>query len=291
MGTDHADPIRHRLAVVGAGVMGTNITTTALGHGVDVVLVDVSDEALAGGRRKIKEKTRHAQLMGALPADRAPGTLTTSTDLADVADATVVVEAVLEVAEVKEKVLTEVGRIVRPGTVVISNTSCIPIDEMANWLERPEELVGVHFMNPTYLIKAVEMIRGPRTSDQTMAGGKALLTAMGREGLVVNDNPGFVINFLLHPLINSAAKLVERGVADVETIDKLLEGCLGHSTGPLRTADLIGIDNLVDSLVVLYERSGDESCNPCELMLEKVRTGAHGRKSGRGFYDYGKAVS
>lgn len=281
----------HRLAVVGGGVMGTNIATTALGHGVDVVLVDVDDAALARARQKIKEKTRHAQLMRALPDGREPGRLTTATSLDEVADATAVIEAVVEVAEEKEKVLRQIGALVRPGTVLISNTSCIPIDEMAEWVVRPEELAGVHFMNPTYLIKAVEVIRGPRTSDATMDGVHALLAALGREGLVVNDNPGFVINFLLHPLINSAAKLVERNVASAEVVDKLLEGCLGHSTGPLRTADLIGIDNLVDSLVVLYQRTGDESCNPCELMLEKVRTGDHGRKTGRGFFDYGKVVS
>jgi len=281
----------HRLAVVGGGVMGTNIATTALGHGVDVVLVEVDEEAAARARKKIKEKTRHAQLMQALPAGREPGRLTTTTSLDEVADATAVIEAVVEVAEEKEKVLRQIGALVRPGTVLISNTSCIPVDEMAAWVARPEELVGVHFMNPTYLIKAVEVIRGPRTSDATMDGVRALLSALGREGLVVNDNPGFVINFLLHPLINSAAKLVERKVASAEVVDKLLEGCLGHSTGPLRTADLIGIDNLVDSLVVLYERTGDESCKPCDLMLEKVRTGDHGRKTGRGFFDYGKVVS
>ncbi len=288
MGTEHTG---HRLAIVGAGVMGTNITTLAIGHGVPVVLVDVSEDVLATARKTIKQKTRHAQLMGSLPADRTPGELVTSTSLADVAGATTVIEAVIETAEMKEKVLTEVGGLISEGTTLISNTSCIPIDEMAEWVVRPDELVGVHFMNPSYLIEMVEVIRGPRTSDLTMGRVKALLSALGRKALVVQDAPGFVINQLLHPLINSAAKLVEQGTASVEVVDGLLEGCLGHSTGPLRTADLIGIDNLVDSLNVLYKRTGDESCRPCDLMLEKVREGSHGRKSGRGFYDYGKVVS
>jgi methoxymalonate biosynthesis protein len=288
MGTEHTG---HRLAVVGAGVMGTNITTLALGHGVPVVLVDVNEDVLVTARKTIKQKTRHAQLMGVLPAGREPGELVTSTSLADVAGSTTVVEAVIEIAEEKEKVLTEVSGLLSEGTTLISNTSCIPIDEMAEWVKRPDELVGVHFMNPSYLIKMVEVIRGPRTSDGTMERVESLLSALGREGLVVRDSPGFVINQLLHPLINSAAKLVEQGVATVEVVDGLLEGCLGHSTGPLRTADLIGIDNLVDSLNVLYKRTGDESCRPCDLMLEKVREGSLGRKSGRGFHDYGKVLS
>ncbi|MFK0247943.1 3-hydroxyacyl-CoA dehydrogenase family protein [Amycolatopsis azurea] len=280
----------HRLAVIGAGVMGTNISTLALGHGVPVVLVDIDESVLDTAKATIAQKTRHAQLMGVLP-DRPAAELTTSTSLSSIADATTVVEAVTEVAEVKEKVLTEASRIVAPGTTLISNTSCIPIDEMAAWTARPEELVGVHFMNPSYLIKMVEVIRGPRTAPAVLDNAVGLLSVLGRESLVIEDSAGFVINRLLHPLINTAAMLVEEGVASVEVVDGLLEGCLGHSTGPLRTGDLIGLENLVDSLNVLYERRGDESCRPCDLLLQKVADGHLGRKTGRGFYDYGKVAS
>jgi methoxymalonate biosynthesis protein len=288
MDTDRPD---HRLAIVGAGVMGTNIAALAIGHGVPVVLVDVSDTVLARARKTIAQKLRHAQLMGALPQDRPHGELTTSTSLDDAADATAVIEAVTELPETKAKVLAEVSAAVRPGTILISNTSCIPIDEMAEWVARADELVGVHFMNPSYLIKMVEVIQGPRTGEATMAAVTRLLALLGREGLVVRDAPGFVINRLLHPLINSAAMLVQEGIASAEVVDGLLEGCLGHSTGPLRTADLIGLDNLVDSLNVLYERRGDDSCRPCALLVAKVREGNLGRKTGRGFYDYGKVAS
>jgi methoxymalonate biosynthesis protein len=288
MGTDLPD---HRLAIVGAGVMGTNIATLATGHGVPVVLVDVADAVLDRARTTIAGKLRHAQLMGVLPPGRPPGPLTTSTSLDDAAGATTVIEAVTELPETKAKVLAGVSAVVQPGTTLISNTSCIPVDEMADWVVRPGELVGVHFMNPSYLIKMVEVIRGPRTSEATMAAVTGLLTALGREALVIRDSPGFVINRLLHPLINTAAMLVEEGVATAEVVDGLLEGCLGHATGPLRTGDLIGLDNLVDSLNVLYERRGDESCRPCELLLAKVRDGDLGRKTGRGFYDYGKVAS
>jgi methoxymalonate biosynthesis protein len=280
----------HRLAIVGAGVMGTNIAALAVGHGVPVLLVDVSESVLAPARQTVAQKLRHAQMMGTLPG--CPhGELTTSVSVHDVAGATAVIEAVTEVAETKAKVLAEVSAVARPATVLISNTSCIPIDELAAWTVRADELVGVHFMNPSYLIKMVEVIRGPRTSDRTMGKVTGLLTALGRESLVIRDSPGFVINRLLHPMINSAAMLVEEGVASAEVVDGLLEGCLGHATGPLRTADLIGLDNLVDSLNVLYERRGDESCRPCELLLTRVREGNLGRKTGRGFFDYRQIAS
>jgi methoxymalonate biosynthesis protein len=271
--------------------MGTNITTLATGYGIPVTLIDVNETVLATARTTISAKLRHAELMGALPSGRGRGELMTSTSMQDIANATTVIEAVTEVAEIKEQVLTEASAIVPSGTTLISNTSCIPIDEMAAWVKRPEELVGVHFMNPSYLIKMVEVIRGPRTSDATMTSVTSMLSALGREALVINDSAGFVINRLLHPLINTAAMLVQEGVASVEVVDGLLEGCLGHSTGPLRTGDLIGLENLVDSLNVLYERRGDESCRPCDLLLAKVREGNLGRKSGRGFYDYGKVAS
>jgi methoxymalonate biosynthesis protein len=287
MSTEYSD---HRLAVVGAGVMGTNISTLAIGHGVPVVLVDVDEAALQRAKSTIKQKLRHAQLLGVLPADRPQGALVTTANLVDVADATTLIEAVVEIPETKKKVLSVASSIVNPGTTLISNTSCISIDEMAPWVDRPEDLLGVHFMNPSYMIKMVEVIRGTRTDPQVVNAVTNLLTVLGRRSIVINDSTGFVINRLLHPLINTAAMLVQEGVASAEDVDNLLEGCLGHSTGPLRTGDLIGLDNLVDSLNVLYKARGDDSCNPCELLLEKVRNGHLGRKSGQGFFDYGKVA-
>jgi methoxymalonate biosynthesis protein len=287
MSTDFGE---HRLAVVGAGVMGTNISTLAIGHGVPVVLVDVDEAVLEQAKATIKQKLRHAQLLGVLPAGRTPGKLTTTVNLVDIADATTVIEAVVEIPEVKKRVLSLASSIVSPGTTLISNTSCIAIDEMAPWVDRPEDLLGVHFMNPSYMIKMVEVIRGPRTDPQVVEAVTDLLAVLGRESIVINDSTGFVINRLLHPLINTAAMLVQEGVASAEDVDNLLEGCLGHSTGPLRTGDLIGLDNLVDSLNVLYKARSDDSCNPCDLLLQKVRDGHFGRKSGQGFYDYGRVA-
>jgi methoxymalonate biosynthesis protein len=279
------------LAILGAGVMGTGIATLAIGHGVPVVLVDISAEKLATARASIAHQLRHAQLMGVLPADRRAAGLTATTSVREMARAGAVVEAVTEAPELKAKVLAEVSATVRPGTVIISNTSGIPIDEMAGWVTRPNELIGTHFMNPPYLIRMVEVIRGRQTGERTMAAVTALLTSLGRQAVVVRDAPGFVTSRLLHPMINRAAQIVGDGTATVAAVDALMEGCLGHPTGPLRTADLIGLDNLADSLEVLYQRTGDESCRPAALLTDKVRQGHLGRKTGRGFYDYGKTSS
>lgn len=285
------EPTTHQVAILGGGVMGSGIAALVLGHGIPVRLVDVDEETLDDARARIGQQLRHAQLMGALPADRAPGRLVTTVHLADVADASAVIEAVTESPETKAKVLAEASAVVRPGTPLITNTSGIPIRELAASTERPEDVLGTHFMNPPYLIRMVEVSRGPRTGEATVEALVDLLTALERRAVLVKDAPGFVTSRLLHPMINTAARIVGEGTATVEAVDELMEGCLGHPTGPLRTADLIGIDNLVDSLAVLYERTGDEACRPCDLLLAKVRANELGRKSGRGFYVYGKDMA
>ncbi|MEU7026409.1 3-hydroxyacyl-CoA dehydrogenase family protein [Streptomyces sp. NPDC046275] len=293
MTDQHTDPIadagspRHRLAVIGAGIMGTGITTLALGRGVDVILVDVSEEILDKARTAATGQLRLARMMGKLPREGATGELVTTTRIADVADATAVVEAVTELAPLKAKVLAEVSAVVAPGTLLISNTSAVPIDEQADSVARPEDLVGIHFMNPPYLIHTAELIRGPRSGEKAVADARALLEALGQHGVVVGDGPGFVINRILQRMINEAARIVADGIADPASVDAAFEGCLGHTTGPLATADLIGLDNVVDSLRVLHERTGDAGYEPCALLLEKVAAGDYGRKTGRGFFEYG----
>ncbi|MEU4586718.1 3-hydroxyacyl-CoA dehydrogenase family protein [Kitasatospora aureofaciens] len=279
------------IAIVGAGVMGTGISTLVVGAGLPVVLVDVDQGVLERATTAIANGLRHAQLTGVLPPGRTPGELRTTLSLSDVAAADVVIEAVTELPDQKAQVLSAVSALVRPATPLISNTSGIPIDEMAAWVKNPDDLIGTHFMNPAYLISMVEVIRGPQTADRTVESVLSLLTRIGRRAVVVHDAPGFVTSRLLHPMINDAAQVVRAGTATVEDVDTLMQGCLGHPTGPLRTADLIGIDNLVDALEALYARTGDERCRPSELLLEKVRRGELGRKSGRGFYNYSEAQS
>lgn len=280
-----------RLGILGAGVMGTGIAVVAIGHGIPVVLVDVSEDKLAEARRRIDIQLRHARLMGAVPAERPAAVLTTTTEFEAVAGTTAVIEAVTEDIEIKAKVLGEVSRLVKTGTPLVSNTSGIPIGELGRFADRSHELVGIHFMNPAYLITMVEVIRGDQTSDETMTAVTELLARMGRRGIVVRDAPGFVTSRLLHPMINEAARIVEAGVATAESVDDLMGGCLGHPTGPLRTADLIGLDNLADALRMLWERTGNASFQPCELLLEKVAAGHLGRKAGKGFYDYERVLS
>ena len=283
-------PRAHRLVVFGAGVMGTGIVATAVGHGVPTVVVDLTEEVLDTARARIEEQIRHAQLMGALPPDRERGELVLSVSPGDVEGATAVIEAITEDPGLKAKLLADVSTRLAPGVPLITNTSGIPVDELADSVARPEDLLGTHFMNPTYLIRMVEVIRGARTGDASMAAAGALLAALGREPVTVADAPGFVTSRLLHPMLNTAVKVVAAGTATAAEVDALMTGCLGHATGPLRTADLIGLDNLADSLAELYRRTGDASCRPAELLLRKVREGHLGRKSGRGFHDYGKAV-
>ncbi|ASW54764.1 3-hydroxyacyl-CoA dehydrogenase family protein [Plantactinospora sp. KBS50] len=279
--------VEERLGVLGAGTMGSAVAALAVGNGLPVVLLDVCDGVLDTARAAVRGHLRMGQLMGRLPRGGEPGELTTTTDMADLAGCTAVVEAVTERADLKAKVLAEVCAAVAPGTLLISNTSAIPIDEQAGWVTEPARLVGIHFMNPPYLIETVELIRGPRSDADALADASALLDRLGRRAVVVGDGPGFVINRILQRMINESARIVEEGIASPEAVDELFRGCLGHSTGPLATADLIGLDNVADSLVVLWERTGDAGYEPCRLLRSKVAVGDLGRKTGRGFFEYG----
>ncbi|MFF8911486.1 3-hydroxyacyl-CoA dehydrogenase family protein [Streptomyces olivaceoviridis] len=279
------------LVILGAGVMGTAIAVTAAGHGLPVVLVETDEDARKRAQGRMTQHFRHARLLGALPADREPAEVVVSAVPDAAAGAAVVIEAVTEQFDTKARALAQVAGLVSAGTRLVTNTSSIPVDELASTLPQPQDLVGVHFMNPTYLIDQVELVRGPHSSEAAVADVTALLRRMGRRPVVVRDSPGFVTSRLLHPMINDAVRLVDQGVATAEEVDTLMQGCLGHRTGPLRTADLIGLDNLADSLTVLFERFGDERCRPADLLLRKVRTGHLGRKTGQGFYDYKEALS
>jgi methoxymalonate biosynthesis protein len=266
--------------------MGTGIAALATGCGLPVTLVDVDPERVGSAPARVARQLRLARLMGGLGPDGPTGELTTGATAADLFGSTVVVEAVTEDAGRKAAALAGASAAVAPGTLLVSNTSAIPIDELAQAVLRPEDLVGVHFMNPPYLIRTVEVIRGPRSGDAAMAAATALLSTLGREAVVVGDGPGFVVNRILQWMINEAARVVAEGRASPEAVDAVLTGCLGHRTGPLATADLIGLDNVVDSLRVLHERTGDDGYRPCELLLSKVNAGELGRKSGRGFFEY-----
>jgi methoxymalonate biosynthesis protein len=275
--------------ILGAGVMGCGFAALALGHGVPVALVDVEQRALDRARRSIAEHLYQGRALGTLPSGVPVARLTTGRSPAVGADATAVIEAVTEQAVVKAKALSAACRVVDLQTPLMSCTASIPVDELADWAGRPEDVVGTHFMNPPHAIPTVEVVRGRRTAGYVMDAVAALFAVLDRQTVEVRDMPGFVTGRILYPMLNSAARLVGAKAASVEDVDTLLRTSLRQAAGPLRTADLIGLDSLVDSLEAIYERTGDSSCQPCDVLLEKVRAGELGRKSGRGFYDdYGR---
>lgn len=275
-----------RLAVLGAGVMGTGIATLAAGCGLPVVLVDVDTERLELARAEVRQQLRLARLMGAFPADTPAGELTTTTDPAGVAGASALIESVTERVDRKAEALAAASAVLPAGTLVVSNTSAVPIDELAQFCAHPADVVGIHFMNPPYLIRTVELIRGRRSADAAIDAARTLLADLGQTPVPVGDGPGFVINRVLQRAINEAARIVQDGVATAAAVDAAFTGCLGHRTGPLATADLIGLDNVVDSLTVLHERLRDDGYRPCDLLLTKVKAGELGRKTGSGFFEY-----
>lgn len=275
-----------RLAVLGAGVMGTGIATLAAGCGLPVVLVDVDAERLDLATAEVRQQLRLARLMGSFPADTPAGELTTTTDPAGVAGASALIESVTERVDRKAEALAAASAVLPAGTLVVSNTSAVPIDELAQFCAHPADVVGIHFMNPPYLIRTVELIRGRRSADAAIDAARTLLADLGQTPVLVGDGPGFVINRVLQRAINEAARIVQDGVATPAAVDAAFAGCLGHRTGPLATADLIGLDNVVDSLNVLHERLRDDGYRPCDLLLTKVKAGELGRKTGAGFFEY-----
>jgi methoxymalonate biosynthesis protein len=287
----HADWSRCGIAVVGAGVMGVGIASLAVGHGLPVVLVDAAEDVLGRAPEVVNDHVRLGRLLGTLPAEAALGRLTMSMSIEAVSTAGAVVETVTELPEVKAMVLTEVSAAVPPGTLLTSNTSAIPVAELAAATVRPEDLVGTHFMNPAHLIEAVEVVRGADTGDAAMASLESLFSVLGRRMIVVGDGPGFVSNRILMRVINDAARMVEEGRAAAKDVDDIFVSCFGHRTGPLATADLIGLDNVVDTLHVLFARTGDDTYSACPELVARVQAGCFGRKTGQGFFEYGESLS
>ncbi|MGW7574630.1 3-hydroxyacyl-CoA dehydrogenase family protein [Streptomyces sp. NPDC054765] len=287
---------RAAVGVVGAGTMGIGVAQSLAEAGHPVVVVDPVHEALDDGPRKLRDGLRTARLLrrtsrrtsGVVPAAEVSDRIRWTPDAAALDAVAFVIECAPERMSVKEMVFKELDAVCPPGTVFASCTSAIPIATLAAHTQRPDRVLGTHFMNPAYLKDAVEVIRGPGTGDRVLDATLGLLSGMGKRGHVVNDAPGFVSNRVLMPMVNDAAARVEAGTADAETVDRIFQDCFGHAMGPLRTADLIGLDTIVDTLYVLLEITADARYEPCSLLLELVRQGHRGRKSGRGFHAYGR---
>ncbi|MGX2994480.1 3-hydroxyacyl-CoA dehydrogenase family protein [Streptomyces sp. JNUCC 64] len=279
-----------KLAVIGAGLMGSGIAQVSARAGWDVVLRDVTDEALTRGTDAIEASYGKFVAKGELDAADAGAALariTTTTDLDAVADADLVVEAVYEKLEVKHEIFRALDRLVRDDAVLASNTSAIPITKIAAVTERPERVVGTHFFSPVPLMRLCELVRGYKTSDETLATAREFAESVGKTCVVVNrDVAGFVTTRLISALVVEAAKLHEAGVASAEDIDLACKLGFGHAMGPLATADLTGVDVLLHASDNIYTESRDEKFAAPEQMRRMVDAGDLGRKSGRGFYTH-----
>ncbi|MEU3687011.1 3-hydroxyacyl-CoA dehydrogenase family protein [Streptomyces narbonensis] len=279
-----------KLAVIGAGLMGSGIAQVSAQAGWDVVLRDVTDAALTRGTDGIKASYDRFVAKGKLDAadaEAALGRITATTDLEAVADADIVVEAVFENLDVKHEIFRSLDKVAKDGAVLASNTSAIPITKIAAVTERPEAVVGTHFFSPVPMMQLCELVRGYKTSDATLATAREFAESVGKTCIVVNrDVAGFVTTRLIAALVVEAAKLHESGVATAEDIDIACKLGFGHAMGPLATADLTGIDILVNAANNIYTESQDEKFAPPELMRRMVDAGDIGRKSGQGFYKH-----
>ncbi|BDH14832.1 MULTISPECIES: 3-hydroxyacyl-CoA dehydrogenase family protein [Streptomyces] len=279
-----------KLAVIGAGLMGSGIAQVSAQAGWDVVLRDVTEGALARGKGGIEASFEKFVAKGKLPAADAEQSLariTTTTDLEAAADADIVVEAVFERIDVKREIFQSLDKLVKDEAVLASNTSAIPITKIAAATSRPERVVGTHFFSPVPMMQLCELVRGYKTSDEALATARQFAESVGKTCVVVNrDVAGFVTTRLISALVVEAAKLYESGVASAEDIDIACKLGFGHAMGPLATADLTGVDILMHATDNIYTESQDEKFAPPEIMRRMVDAGDIGRKSGQGFYKH-----
>ncbi len=281
-----------RVAVIGAGLMGSGIAQVAAQAGHDVVLRDITDEALARGRRAIEASYLKFVDKGRLSqhdADAALARIQTTTDLVEAAaEAEIVVEAVYESLPVKQEVFRTLDAAAPDGAVLATNTSALPITTIAAVTERPEAVVGTHFFSPVPMMKLCELVRGYHTSDDTLARAQAFAEALDKTTVTVNrDVAGFVTTRLIAALSVEAAKLVEAGVATAEDVDVACRLGFGHAMGPLQTMDLTGVDVMVNATRNIYDETKDEKFAPPAVLQRMVAAGDLGRKTGRGWYHYG----
>jgi 3-hydroxybutyryl-CoA dehydrogenase len=280
-----------KVGVVGAGVMGIGLAQNLAQTGHRVVLVDLGEEQLERARAEIRQNIRmqgffQKEQGGREKPKAVLERIHSTTNYEDLGDVDFLVENVVEKWDVKQQVYPQIDAICPDRCIFGVNTSCISITRVASLTRRAEQVVGMHFMNPVPLKPMIEVIRGFHTTEETLAKTRAFLAEMGKDCIVVNDMPGFVSNRVLMLTINEAIFLVQDQVSTAEDIDRLFKTCFGHKMGPLETGDLIGLDTILYSLDVLYESYNDNKFRPCPLLKKMVHAGLHGRKSGRGFYNY-----
>ena len=278
-----------RIAVIGAGQMGNGIAHVFAQSGFSVTIIDVSTAALEKGVATITKNLDRQVKKGTIDAAAQADTLArirTNPSLDAAADATVIIEAATENVALKFDIFARLDAIAPAGAILASNTSSISITQIGAQTTRPEQVIGMHFMNPVPVMQLVEIIRGLATSDATTAQVIAWSTRVGKTPVEVNDAPGFVANRILMPMINEAIFCLMEGVGEAEAIDTVMKLGMNHPMGPLALADLIGLDTCLAILEVLHDGIGDSKYRPCPLLRKYVAAGWLGRKSGRGFYTY-----
>jgi 3-hydroxybutyryl-CoA dehydrogenase len=277
------------IGVVGAGTMGNGIAQTAARAGYEVVLRDVKEEFIERGLAAVNRSLQRDVDKERLSEEEKRaivGRIRTTTELSEMAGCGFVVEAITESLEAKREVFRALDNATRPEAILASNTSSISITKLGAATQRPDRVIGMHFMNPVPVMKLVEVIRGIATSDDTWARTRQLAERMGKTALECNDSPGFVSNRVLMPMINEAVFALHEGVATRESIDGIMKLGMNHPMGPLTLADFIGLDVCLAILNVLHTELGDPKYRPCPLLKRYVDAGWLGRKSGRGFYEY-----
>jgi 3-hydroxybutyryl-CoA dehydrogenase len=278
-----------RLGVIGGGAMGNGIAHVFAQQGYEVVLVDIEQELIERALATIKSNLERQAKKGNLPAEEIPNILAriaSTTELRELAECELVIEAATEDATLKKKLFADLDSFCAPATILASNTSSISITAIAGGTKRPDKVIGMHFFNPVPVMKLVEVIRGLATSEETFQTIMALSARLGKKAVAVNDFPGFVSNRVLMPMINEAIYCVMEGVATPQAIDEVMKLGMNHPMGPLTLADFIGLDVCLHIMEVLHRELGDDKYRPCPLLRKMVAAGRLGRKTNRGFYSY-----
>jgi len=279
----------NKVSVIGSGIMGCGIAQLISSKGMDVVLIDISDDLLNNATSNI-DKNLNRLLKKEKITDQDINSIKsrihTSTFIQDIKDSEIVIEAVSERIDTKREVFKQVNEILNKDAIIASNTSTLPIIELAMCTDRPDKVIGIHFFNPAPVMKLVEIVNSLATSSSTTDIAHNFVVSLDKEPVITKDSPGFIVNRILFPMINEAIFVLDEGLGTAEEIDKAMKLGTNHPIGPLALADLVGLDVSLDVLDVLHNEFKDSKYRPAPLLRQMVRAGFLGRKSGKGFFDY-----